>query len=414
VAFSPDGKSLAAGSSDTKVKVFDVAGGQTLEEVPGSSAVTSVEFVGYGASLLTSEISGTARMWPLPGPTLGGFADSVWSLAENADGTELAVGPGQADSAVHLYAVSEDGRTGPGAVVSPPARSGGADGAIDMSLDGQWIAAGSPVGKLTVWWRPKGGAGEPAQVGVLTVSDLLIEATRFSPDGSLVAAVADDGAVGVFSLEPGKRPRPAHRLKVPGLPLSVAFSPDSSLLAVGTTDGQVHLWRLDGDDAEELPVLTGFDNYVYGLAFHPSGQYLAAGSTDKTVRIWDITDPAAAEPVGEPLRGPGDTVYSLAWDGNNNRLAGATQDGRVWLWDVQDPAAPDLQATLSVEEALYAVALRRDGQHVSAGGAGAEVMTWEIDPDAVAETTCARTGTPMTEEEWGQLVPGVAYDPPCG
>ena len=87
----------------------------------------------------------------------------------------------------------------------------------------------------------------------------------------------------MWALEAGAEPRPAHQLRVPGLPLGAAFSPDASLLAVGTTDAQVHLWRMPVPDgaggggegvAEELPPLTGFDNYVYGLTDIPLRTYV--------------------------------------------------------------------------------------------------------------------------------------------
>ena len=95
-------------------------------------------------------------------------------------------------------------------------------------------------------------------------------------------------------------------------------------------------------------------------------------------------------------------------------LAAASKDGVVWMWDVTDPAAPILQSTLAAAEGtLYAVGLAPDGAHVSAGGSAQSVVTWQIDPNAVAASTCPRTGTPMTQDEWQQVAPGVPYDPPC-
>jgi hypothetical protein len=79
-----------------------------------------------------------------------------------------------------------------------------------------------------------------------------------------------------------------------------------------------------------------------------------------------------------------------------------------------DTSRARLQSTLTAAEGnLYAVALGPAGTHVSAGGTAQSVVTWQIDPDTVAASTCPRTGTPMTQDEWQQVAPGVPYDPPC-
>jgi WD40 repeat protein len=410
VAFAPDGQSVVAGSSDGSAAVFAVADGRTLRTLPNPAAVTGAVWVGQDG-LLTSQIDGVARLWPVPGPQQGGFADTIWSILPSADGQVLAVAPGTADGSVHL----RSGSGAPVALLTPPAEASAGDGAAGMSADGRWVAAGTATGNLAVWERDP-ASGQARSAGVLEVSAELVESVAIDAGGTLVGGVADDGAVGVWRLVPGGAPALAHRLSVPGLPLGVTFSPDGGLLAVGTTDGQVHLWRLGGEaaQAEELAPLEGFDNYVYGLAFDPTGRYLAAGSTDRTVRIWDLADPAAARALGGPLRGPGDTVTALDWSADGGLLAGASKDGSLWLWAVADPAAPVLSATLrALPGALYAVALPTDAQQVLAGGAGQVVAAWQTDAEAAAAGICARTGTPMTQVEWEALAPGAAYDPPC-
>ncbi|HSO03478.1 MAG TPA: WD40 repeat domain-containing protein, partial [Candidatus Limnocylindrales bacterium] len=388
VAFSPDGTTVAAGSSDGHIQLFTVESGRSFSILPAPAVVTSVQFVGPGSDLLTSEVDGVARLWPLPGPVRTGFSDTIWNILPSADGSLAGVAPGTADGSVHLVTTANPTAVDGTALLTPPEEAGRADGAAALSSDGRWVAAGTAIGRVAVWERdPQSGSTRLS--GVVTVSDQLIESVAITADGTQLAAVADDGAVRLWTLIPGAAPRPSHQLTVPGLPLGAAFSPDSSLLAVGTTDAQVHLWRLpeptSSTEAEELPPLTGFENYVYGVTFDPTGRYLAAGSTDRTVRIWDLTTPDEAVPVGAELRGPGDTVYALSWTGDGAVLAAASKDGVVWMWDVTDPAAPGLQSTLAAAEGtLYAVALAPDGAHVSSGGTAQSVVTWQTDPNAVA------------------------------
>ncbi len=416
VTFAPDGASLVAGSSDGAVATFAVADGAPLGSLPNPSAVTAAQFVGTGGALLTSELDGIARLWPLPGPVLGGFGDAIWALSQDSDQALLGVGPGAGDGSVHLYDRTDSGSLTPRTVLTTPADAGPGDGSAAMSADGRWVAAGTAIGKVVVWERAAAAGDE--RTSVLAASDTLVEGVTFSADSQLLAAIADDGSVGVWTLAQGSDPAPLHQLSIEGLPLGVAFSPDGTLLAVGGTGNQVALWDISGPQARELPALAGFENYVYGLAFSPDARHLAAGSTDRTVRIWDLSDPAAAVQVGDPLRGPGGTIYALSWatdDAGRARLAGAAKDGLVWLWDVTDPAAPAVTATLGPAVGqVNSVLLGAGGTRVSSAGADRVVVTWQTGPERTAATLCQSTGTPMSQPEWEQLAPGVPYAPPCG
>ena len=93
VAFSPDGQRLAFGSSDNGLRVVDLASRRLLALLPHPGPVTTAVFLD-DTTLASGEADGVARVWPVPGPGIGGFADSVFALDWSADGRVLAVGPG--------------------------------------------------------------------------------------------------------------------------------------------------------------------------------------------------------------------------------------------------------------------------------------------------------------------------------
>ncbi|MER5627344.1 hypothetical protein ABT061_40610 [Streptosporangium sp. NPDC002544] len=65
VVFSPDGKTLATGSADTSVKLWDVAGRKTIATLTGhTDAVSSVVFSPDGKLLATGSLDDTVRLWP--------------------------------------------------------------------------------------------------------------------------------------------------------------------------------------------------------------------------------------------------------------------------------------------------------------------------------------------------------------
>lgn len=416
IAFAPDGRSVVAGSSDGTIRFFDIPGGLPTLVLPAPAAVTGVQVVGSGSALLTSEIDGVARLWPLPGPTLVGFLDTVWCILQDREASELAVAAGTADGAVHVYDTTDPGGPRAVATLTPPAAAGAADGAAGMSADGRWIAAGTGTGSVAVWERT--GPGRYREAGTVTLSDKLVGTVDIEGDPSVLAAVSDDGSVDLWTLVPGSAPEPLAQLDLPSLPLGLAFSPGAGSIAVPAADGSVYRWRLPapgGSGApEQLPTLTGFDNYVYAVAFDPSGRYLAAGSADRTIRIWDVSEPGAAVPVGAPIRGPANTVYQLNWRPDGAALAAASKEGRVWIWDMTDMTNPQVSATLNAAGTpLYDVMFTPDGTTLRASGAGRAVHTWHVDVDEVASQVCQRTGTAMSQAEWEQVAPGAPYTPPC-
>ncbi|TIA96393.1 hypothetical protein E3P95_03305, partial [Wallemia ichthyophaga] len=70
VAISPDNRMVAAGSLDTKVRVWDVKTGNQLERLTGhKDSVYSVAFSPDGKSLISGSLDRTLKIWDLSGTT---------------------------------------------------------------------------------------------------------------------------------------------------------------------------------------------------------------------------------------------------------------------------------------------------------------------------------------------------------
>ena len=108
VAFSPDGRTLATGSVDSTVRLWDLATGKTIIALkPYAHYVVAVSFSPDGATLASASIDSTVRLWdPATGQataTLFGHTDYVASVAFSPDGRTLA--SGSHDRTVRLWAL---------------------------------------------------------------------------------------------------------------------------------------------------------------------------------------------------------------------------------------------------------------------------------------------------------------------
>ncbi|NER08810.1 MAG: WD40 repeat domain-containing protein, partial [Okeania sp. SIO3C4] len=109
IAFSPDGKTLASGSQDQKVKLWQVETGQLLCTLDGhDKAVLSVAFSPDSQTLASSSYDKKIHLWDVDTEeileTFKGHAKPVWSVNFSPDGQTLA--SGGADQTIKLWSMS--------------------------------------------------------------------------------------------------------------------------------------------------------------------------------------------------------------------------------------------------------------------------------------------------------------------
>lgn len=66
LAFSPDGRLLAGGGTDSVVRIWDVESGQVLRSLPHADELLAVSFSPDGAWLATGGYDNTVVIWGIP------------------------------------------------------------------------------------------------------------------------------------------------------------------------------------------------------------------------------------------------------------------------------------------------------------------------------------------------------------
>ncbi|MDA1051420.1 MAG: protein kinase [Planctomycetota bacterium] len=370
IAWSPDGRFLAAGRGESDLDIWDTATGEQVRQIHCNLKRTDLrntlglgwshngELLAYGGDgfleILTSEGAPQRQFrvgrtvdenwiraidWHPTDMRLGvvdhdGFAyafngltgEQLWrtevcnidccDVAWRPDGKRLACSARYPVFSAKVF--DEEGQL----VATLPRVSG----PISWSPDGERLAAIGPSQFIHIWHVESGEGRE------MHVHKGGISAVAWRPGSEEVFTAGGDGTLKLWNASTTHQPALAIHAD-PGVVrkgsaprISVAWSPDGSRVITGGSSGRVATWNAaDGALEAELAApaesgaRVGVTNWpVHVVAWHPEGQMVAAITEDGAINLWDATTQQKMKTLQAGSRSI-DFQY-LRWSSDGKRL----------------------------------------------------------------------------------------------
>ncbi|KAH8163654.1 hypothetical protein CIB48_g4573 [Xylaria polymorpha] len=284
ISFHPVFSSLATGSDDNTIKIWDWDAGDLERTIKGHTrAVLDVEYGGPRGNTLLASCSSdlTIKLWDPANEyknirTLPGHDHSVSALRFIPSSANLLVSASR-DQTLKIWDVITGfclktlrGHTGWVRDVFP-------------AFDGRYLLSAGDDMTARLW-------------DLSSTTQTESKVTMFGHEHHIeCCAIAPPTSYKFIALTAGlKKPPP--------------LSSSAEYFATGSRDKTIRLWDARGTC---LLTLVGHGNWIRALVFHPGGKYLLSVSDDKTLRCWDLSqDGRCVKVIEEPHTG---FITSLQW-----------------------------------------------------------------------------------------------------
>lgn len=427
IAYSPDGKYLAAAAS-IGVWIYDM---KTYQEVSlltafESGPISSVDFSPDGNTIISGNEDGTISVWnALTGEHIQsiGTADWVMSVAFSPDGKTIASGGGHIEDlglGIELLDIksgrgikefggshttlsvcfSPDGRTvvssgdewnsnirlwdvQTGELIKTLKKrtafedfAGRNVNSVVFSPNGKLIASGNGHGTIRLW-NAKSGEFIKYLVGY-TES---VNCVEFSPNGKMLISAGAEG-VCLWDVNTGE-----YIEEVPIPAVSAAFSPDGNTCAIVSVMG-ISVWTVPTfQHLESLSKNFGLkDNFrgnnigsIGSVAFSPDGNTIVSCSGNN-IHLWD----SHTNQLLKMLIRHTESVNSVVFSPDGETIASGSDDRTIRLWNVI--TRKHLKTLLGHADAVRSVIFSPDGETIASGSDDRTIRLWNAKTGELLKT----------------------------
>eukprot|EP01104_Vermistella_antarctica_P010853 TRINITY_DN2938_c0_g1_i1.p1 TRINITY_DN2938_c0_g1~~TRINITY_DN2938_c0_g1_i1.p1 ORF type:complete len:547 (+),score=107.35 TRINITY_DN2938_c0_g1_i1:163-1803(+) len=280
VAFNSSGSTLATGSNDKMIKLWDARSGNLKATLPGSmGSVMCVKFSSNGKFVLGASTDNAARIWDLDQcrvrHTLTGHIGKVFTAVFSSDSQKVITG--SHDRTIKVWDLAK------GYCIRTIFCFSSCND-ICMTMDGSMACSGHLDGHVRFWDTKNGDCAQE----LTSLHSKQITSVSLHPDGRTLLTSSRDNTLKMVDIRTFEQVQsyahPDYRLGVNWAKAS--FSADGRYVASGGADGTMFIW----------------DTFK--------------GSLNTTLRNTHTT-----------------TVTSSAWNPNGHQMASVDRGGSLVLWE---------------------------------------------------------------------------------
>ena len=363
VTFSPDGNTLAVGSS-IGTWLYDVTTSRELALLTGHrDTVRSVIFSSDGTKLVSigGLLDKTIKLWTLPaGENLATFTNTelIEAVALSPDGTLIAAGSGnRGPGSITLWDIATKRNIA--------TFQGDMHGVLSLAFspDGTTLASGSYDGKVKIWNVRTGQHTELAgHVGPIVSMVYFPDATKIASAGG-----HDDNTIKLWDAATGGHIRTIHTNAL----VSIALSPDGTHIASAEgyyNSGRIKLWSVA--TGRQVATLSGHTRGVWSVAFSPDGTQIVSGSRDNTIKFWSLSTHTATATLDHP------NFYSVAFSPDKTTFASTSRNQEIKLWNVG--TGQNSKTLVGHRNIVWSLAFSPDGMALASTARDGEIRLWNV------------------------------------
>ncbi|MCL2211012.1 MAG: caspase family protein [Treponema sp.] len=315
VALSPDGKTIASGSYEGTIKIWDIITGREIRTFYGHlNNINDLTFSSNGKQIISGSSDNTIKIWDVYTEneirTLPCNPYSVACVAINSNGNRIVSGINGHDN----Y---------------------------------------SSVGLIKIWDAITG-----REINTLSGYSSGVFSLAISPDDRHILFNSYDGKIKILDIATGREIRTfsGHSEAVS----SVAYSSDGRWIVSSSLDKKLKLW--DVDTGREIRTFSGHSEAVFSVTFSSDNRQIISYSSDNAIKLWDTT-------TGKEIK----TFYiqsfrvnSIAFSSDSKQIVSGSSDNTIKLFDT---ATGKEIRTFSCNQSLeFSVALSSDGKQIISSG----------------------------------------------
>lgn len=352
MVFSPDGETLATGSTDGTIILWKTDSGQSIATLVGpEDDVEMLAFSPSGKMLASFHASHKVFIWDLASGkvkhTLQSDASTIFSLTFSLDEKVLkTIGHWDKDEFYIEYWNVNSGESIKDVLLDDENYT-----VASLSPDGKTLACAGDS-PLQFW-----NIETTKQLSIDKVTEGYFDYVEFSPDGErLVAADAWD-YISLWQVSPMQHLKSfAHGEDYN----SIAYSPDGKTVASGNDTGSVKIW--DAATGKLTQTISGHSSkQIYTAAFHTDSSTVTIG-TKSAIQIWNWQTGELVNTIPEPRS----DVYSVSYSEDKKFIATGGSSHKARIWEAQ--TGRFLGSFAGHKDNIYAVAFSPDGRLLASAG----------------------------------------------